>query len=62
METTKGKAARARAGYWNGSLSFGYTTVKLFKKHGYADWQNGQITETTYNTYLEQVAEVFKRF
>jgi hypothetical protein len=26
METTKGKAARARAGYWNGSLSFGYTT------------------------------------
>jgi site-specific DNA recombinase len=62
METTKGKAARARAGYWNGSLSFGYTTVKLFKKHGYADWQNGQITEAAYNTYLEQIAEVFKRF
>lgn len=31
-ETAKGKAARARAGFWNGVLAFGYTTLKYLRR------------------------------
>jgi site-specific DNA recombinase len=31
-ETAKGKEARAKAGYWNGGLVFGYTTPRWLKR------------------------------
>jgi len=63
-ETAKGKAARARAGYWNGTLSFGYTTL-AFLKQDLLDigeqFEKGEVTEDTYiaqsrviEDYMEQ--------
>lgn len=50
-ETAKGKAARARAGLWNGSLAFGYTTLNYLRRDLAAlgqQFERGEIDEATY--------------
>jgi site-specific DNA recombinase len=57
-ETAKGKEARAKAGYWNGTLSFGYVTPRKLKAQLLTlgrKFEKGQIDEATYS---EQSAEI----
>ena len=46
-ETAKGKEARARAGCWNGTLSFGYVTPKRLRGELAQQLERGQLSTPT---------------
>jgi site-specific DNA recombinase len=51
-ETAKGKEARAKAGYWNGTLSFGYVTPKSLRNELAQQLQHGELTSETHRDKL----------
>lgn len=57
-ESAKGKAARARAGYWNGSLSFGYVSIKQLKNQIWKlgeQFESGLLPQFLYSEQVEQL-------
>lgn len=57
-ETAKGKAARARNGLWNGSLSFGYTTLRELKQERLwleKEHEDGRLDGTAYRLAVERI-------
>lgn len=64
-ETAKGKAARARAGYWNGTLAFGYTTLKYLKRDLLElgeQFEKREIDEATYVRQTRMIEDYMERW
>lgn len=53
-ETAKGKAARARAGFWNGTLAFGYTTIRYLKRDLVSLGEEFETGALDHNSYIRQ--------
>jgi hypothetical protein len=57
-ETSKGKQQRAKEGYWNGTLSFGYVTPRQLKSDLWVlgeQFEAGQMDENTYSTKVDSI-------
>lgn len=57
-ETAKGKAARARAGLWNGTLAFGYTTLGYLRRDLLQlgeQFEAGVIDQTSYTDQSSRI-------
>ena len=64
-ETAKGKQARALAGFWNGTLNFGYTTLRQLKSGLWTlsqQFEQGEIEETAYAAQSETIENYMERF
>lgn len=64
-ETAKGKAARARAGFWNGTLAFGYTTLKFLKRELLAfgeQFEKGGIDQEAYIRHTRLIEDYMERW
>jgi site-specific DNA recombinase len=64
-ETAKGKAARAHNGLWNGSLSFGYTTLRELKYERVwleKEHEEGRLDGTAYRRAVERIEAYMARF
>ncbi|MEO8396112.1 MAG: recombinase family protein [Chloroflexota bacterium] len=64
-ETAKGKQARALAGFWNGTLNFGYTTLKQLKSGLWAlsqQFEQGEIEQALYTAQSEEIENYMERF
>lgn len=57
-ETAKGKAARARAGYWNGTLGFGYTTLRFLKRELLQFGERYEKGEIDQECYIKQTRTI----
>jgi site-specific DNA recombinase len=56
-ETAKGKEARAKAGYWNGTLSFGYVTPKFLRNGLAQQLEQRQLNEMDYRDKLNEIEQ-----
>jgi site-specific DNA recombinase len=57
-ETSKGKQQRAKEGYWNGTLSFGYVTLRDLRSELWQIGEHhdaGEIEEVIYETRSEEM-------
>jgi site-specific DNA recombinase len=64
-ETAKGKYARAKAGYWNGTLNFGYTTLRQLKSGLWTlsqQFERGEINEPTYAAQSKATEDYMEQF
>ena len=64
-ETKKGKKARAKAGDWNGSLAFGYTTPRKLRKALSTlgeDFRAGKVAEEEYSRRAEQMEDTLEKY
>jgi site-specific DNA recombinase len=64
-ETAKGKAARARAGFWNGTLTFGYTTLKFLKRDLLAfgeRFEKGELNQEAYIRHTRLIEDYMERW
>lgn len=64
-ETAKGKAARARAGFWNGTLAFGYTTLKFLKCELLAfgeQFEKSEIDQEAYIRHTRLIEDYMERW
>jgi site-specific DNA recombinase len=57
-ETAKGKAARARAGFWNGTLAFGYTMLKFLKRELLLLGEQFEKSEIDQESYVRQTRTI----
>jgi hypothetical protein len=64
-ETAKGKHARAKAGYWNGTLNFGYTTLRQLKSGLWTlsqQFERGEMDEPTYAAQSKTIEDYMEQF
>jgi site-specific DNA recombinase len=64
-ETAKGKAARARAGFWNGTLAFGYTTLKFLKREllSFGErFEKGESDQEAYIRHTRLIEDYMERW
>jgi site-specific DNA recombinase len=64
-ETAKGKEERARSGFWNRTLSFGYTTPRQLKRrlmNVNEQYETGEIDLATYERKAERIERYMERY
>lgn len=64
-ETSKGKAARARAGYWNGTLGFGYTTLRYLTRDLLLfgeQFEKGEVDQQSYIMQTRNIEDYMERW
>lgn len=64
-ESAKGKEQRAKAGLWNGTLSFGYITPRQMKKNLITineHYEAGEISQAEYEQKSDEIERYLERF